>query len=307
MTLSFGAACSDQEPPDWLGAPTTTEADTASSAAGPPAFPGPGSVMFDGFVVPQGLRVFGAVFPSPWETYREIAPESSWHAAFLVDGDPRVAVDDFLDQAVAQGLQVRSDCTLQPGGVGCMADARRMVDGYEQEQISFSVRRDAERQESYISYVRWPPALYPEDRSPWGQDQTDRWTPAAPLEFPPEEVSFGSPAAGEPLADEQHSYGGPSIVVAEGSQVVGPVLLDLCATGGFDALVHIPGDIEPVLADYTAQFAAWDWEEPDVERETIQGVDVIRMGIYESGGGNLSFEAVVGDDGSWATIERCND
>lgn len=305
VTVTFGSACSDQEPPDWLGSPATTPASTEPT--GPPVLAGPGSAMFDGFVVPEGLRVLGAVFPSPSGIYRDVPPESSWHAPFLVDGDPRVAVDDFLDQAVAQGLQVRSDCNLQPGGVGCLADARRMVDGFEQEQISFSVRRDAEHQEGYISYVRWPPALYPEDRSPWGQAQTDRWTPATPLEFPAAEVALGELEVGEPFAAEQQTYDNPNVVLADGSQLVGPVVEDLCATGGFDALLYIPGDVEPVLADYSAQFSAWDWEDPEVERETIQGVDVIRMGIYESGGGNLSFEAVVGDDGSWATIERCND
>lgn len=150
-------------------------------------------------------------------------------------------------------------------------------------------------------------ALRPEDRSPWGQPQTDRWTPATPLAFPPADVPVGVLETGQPFAAEQHTYDNPNVVLAEGSQLVGPVVEDLCSTGGFEALLYIPGDTEPVLADYTAQFSAWDWEDPEVARETIQGVDVIRMGTYESGGGNLSFEAVVGENGSWATLERCND
>lgn len=78
---------------------------------------------------------------------------------------------------------------------------------------------------------------------------------------------------------------------------------------GFSALLFIPGDIDPVVADYEAQFATWPFPQQETHRDTFQGIDTVSVSAGGEGGGDLRFEAVIGEGGepSWARLSRCED
>lgn len=140
-------------------------------AEGVPPLPGPGTELLDGFVVPEGSQLLGPVFPFPQGTYAGQLPESAWSASLVVDGDPRVVVDDFLDQAVTAGLEVKSNCEVGPRRATCSAHARRVVAGFDEEQVFFQVGRSASALGGTIDYQRWPPGLVPEGRGRWDDAQ----------------------------------------------------------------------------------------------------------------------------------------
>jgi hypothetical protein len=271
-----------------------------------PPLPGPGTELLDGYVVPEGAELIGGLRVGPQLIYDEHEPESSWYARWVVDGDPRPVIDDLLDQAVAAGLDVRSNCETRNQTLACSGRARRVVDGYEVEQLEFTATRGKHEHGGGVSYQQWAPGVYPQDTAHAFDEADVRWSDGPPFDPPALIVEGHYPEVGESLVDHPLPPDTP-LTVAEGTVVAEPVVADAC---GFTALLYVPGDIEPVVEHYREQFAAWEAEfGPDVERTTDRGIETIRFGASELGGLDLHFEAVVGreGEGNWATVSRCDD
>jgi hypothetical protein len=276
-----------------------------------PLLPGPGEPLLDGYVVPEGAQLLGEVFPFDQLVFDGHHAESSWTASFVVAGDPRIPLDDVLDQARSDGMETRSNCIVRPEQVDCQARARKVIDGFLEGEVVFRVTRGPTSQSGGISYQRFAPGVRPVDGSfipgVWDDPQDEHWTPSPPASFPPAEVPGRRPGVGEPFAEDQQGVD-PLIVVPEGTVVALPVAEDTCATGGFDAVLFIPGDLAPVVADVEEQFSD-GFSDAEVTRARVQGIRTVQVSSYQSGAGGLSFDAVVSRDGSggWARIGRCND
>jgi hypothetical protein len=291
--IALAAGCSADHRPDAL-------------APDLPPLPGPGTELLDGYVVPEGAERLGGVYPFAELVYAGHLPESSWSVSFVVDGDPRVPADDVLDQARAAGLETRSNCEVTSERVMCQVLARRLVNGYLEDELTFRADRGPESASGGMFYQRFGPGIRPANGpGVWDDPQDEHWAPVTPMSFPPVEAEPGHfPESGEPFTDEPDVE--PGIVVPDGAIVATPVADDCC--GAYSALLYIPGDIEPVVADIEEQFGRWQYFETSTERQTIQGIDTVQvLAASGEGGGQLTFQLVVDDSGSWARIQRSPD
>jgi hypothetical protein len=179
-----------------------------------------------------------------------------------------------------------------------------VVDGFELDQLDFALTRNTRSHGGSISYQRWAPGIYPQNgRHPF-DDAGVRWSGEPPFDPPPLRTVGTYPRVGQPFPDPNHLE--PPLTVAEGAVVARPVVGEAC---GFDALLLVGGDLEPVVQHYREQFDDAVGEEVRVDRFEDHGVEMTRVLASEPGGTDLHLEAVAGGDGqpNWVWLSRCED
>jgi hypothetical protein len=208
----------------------------------------PGSPRGDGFDVPPGTRLVGAVLPDdPATGYPNVSWRRAWTALLLVRGDASAAVDALLTQAARHGLPTE-DPTMSCYEYGCSVGAARP-----------SVGRDRPGVSRGLSIVLSPRAslLRVEYRDP------DPSAAAQPVPAP-QPVRFERaalepvrlPRAGSVLNLTLNSE---SVRVQPGSTVLAPPFCDACFGG--DLVLMRPGHGRRVLDGYaraTRKLNAWE-------------------------------------------------
>jgi hypothetical protein len=256
--------------------------------------PGPGTELGGGFVVPEATRLVGPI-PSKGD---------EWVVDLVLDGDPRDAADDVVQQATAAGFGVDAQCSVVPRRTFCSVRGLRTEGEWVLEDVYFQLERSsggaAYRAGGTYGHTSWPPGANEVGRGVAGLVLDLAPLPRPPL--PPADPVPDLPNAGEPIAGPDQLIG-PEIVVAEGSEVVVPIQPSRCPTGGFDAHLVITGDVDTVVDAYQTQFE--DWGEEEVSR--LANAGRVRLSTFDLGGGDITFEVVLGGDPVWATLSRCND
>jgi hypothetical protein len=288
--------CSD-DPPDWL----------AERQPGGVELPGTGAELHEGLVVPDGARLLGTVFS---DAYGDTPPEENWTASLFVDGDPVEVMAQLTDQAQALGLEASYECGISDsefdGGLWCVLDAHRDVDGLRYEWLTGELRRTTATSIAYSNHANLRYSRWPQGTDLGVGERT--LTPPGTLQVPAAATPPAIPSEGQLVAAEEDFRGYPLVEVVPGSTVVAPVETDICATGGFAAFLLITGDVEEVVRSYARQIDSDDLELTETRAE-LDGRPTIRAYVDESGGGDLTLDVVVGegDEPTWARLSRCND
>lgn len=292
VVAALAAACSDD------GGPESPEALSS--------LPGPGTELGFGFVVPEATRRVGPV--------HEVgqAPTSpadeSFAARLVLDGDPRAAANDLVEQAVAHDLDVQVHCGRSERLLTCDARGLRVEDRRVYERLSLYLTLALEGAREYragghVVFERWEDGI-PDDRGrPPDLSQPPDPLPVEPL--PPPADPPDLPRPGEAFAPDDDLGVGEDLVVSAGSEVVVPVEGSGCVTGGFEASLVVTGDPGSVMADYEAQLDPLvdDMSRADTpDRLRLHGGSVGGFGV------TISIDRRPdGDEPVWATVSSCND
>jgi hypothetical protein len=308
VVLALGAAGCASESGGNAGSDSVDGAPVVASAV-----TRPGGELPDGFTVPPGTVLLGAVERTGIRSMvnGEPVPERGWRALLLVHGDLYRVLDDVRAQAARSGMPASlmpTGCTTYPGVLECRVDAHSP--GFVEHPargagLSALVTRGpggAGRPPTshlLLSYSEVQPATArkPLDAPP----AIDRTEPVPP--FPDHWPALLQPG------DRFGSISGESWVVEDGTRLVGPPSYTaVCATGGFDAVFEVTGDAEHVVDRYARQFAHAGFSGV----RAPFGDDVPGTGpsarYTQPGGGEVSAVTVAGAGGHrFLWLSRCND
>jgi hypothetical protein len=293
----LAASCSDDPQADGLAADISE-------------LPGPGAELGNGLVVPEDALLLPPVHAAAPYVGPDIEHET-WAADLVLDGDPRVVVNDLVAQLRDRGTAVRFGCSTSARGIDCFVNGRRSEDGRVQEEVRLQLERSAADEGRYRSggrllVTRWPgPGIGHPNPVPGGQDDPElELDPLPPAPTPPE-----VPDVGEAFPEVELLPTG--LVVAEGSAVVTPIREFGCEDGGFVAPLVVTGDPDAVMDDYEAQFDRRDWALLQRTEDEFRGQRVIDLSAYYGDASlELSITVSEGDGPSWGRLRNdvpCSD
>jgi hypothetical protein len=278
-------------------------ADDGGRGASPVELPGPGTPLRDGFEVPAGTRLLGAVGPGG------AVGGTGWAAQFFVEGDGRATLVELVEELEDRGLQLRGGCYPQEeSGYAkyCTIGASREVDGFVRERVDVTLLRSvADADQGYashlwIAYARWPAGT----REARYQGQRPfRGLGAFPEPAPPPPI----PAVDEPVPQSPYTEDQVFRVVP-GTRVTSPVrTLDIC-NGGFEAHLQVTGDLDAVVEETRRRFEELrNVDDTSVEDGGGDGHDTLT--VVGEGDASARMEVTVGDgdEPTWATVSYCTD
>jgi hypothetical protein len=273
----------------------------------------PGGELPDGFTVPPGTVLLGAVQRTGIRSTLngEPVPERGWNALLLVNGDPYDVLEDVRAQAAHNGMPASlmpTGCTTYPDVVECRVDAHSP--GFVQHPArgaglsALVTRGPGGSSRPPMSHLRLsysevqPSEARKPVAAPPAVDRTE------PVRLFPDDW----PAPLQP-GDRFGSISGETWVVEDGTRLVGPPSYTaVCATGGFDAVFEVTGDAERVVERYARQFAHAGFSGV----RAPFGDDVPGTGpsarYTQPGGGEVSAVTVDGSGGRrFLWLSRCND
>jgi len=279
---------------------------------------GPGTVIADGFFVPDGAVLIGAPLPIGPIGYMNGVEEidDGWVAYLVVPGDPRDVIDQLRTQAADVGLSMRPVAASQhPEGSG---DSFCQRDDAAYYCLGFASAEDpADTPTLTAEFHRRPsrgaaPAQS-QMRLTYSDTVSDQQRP--PLEFFREVGPSDSPLGPEPPAvpltwaplpvvGEPFGLGGSNDLDLEaGSELLMPLMLGSvieCGTSSYTALLAVTGDPDATVQGYIDQTVGPDSEAEPTGR-TYDGVDDARLTVRDVswvGGGGFTFGVVERPDTS---------
>ena len=235
-------------------------------------------------------------------------PETVAEADLLLTG-PLLDVHQALKrQALDAGMELGAGCSTAPGATTtCRFNAQRVEGGRVVGEVNVLIEQTSTLEGGYsnhasIRHAGWRPGAGPDAGGLGG---------LVPLEDVPAAAAPPDvPGVGEPIAEDQVAYENPDVIVAEGSEVLGPVKTYTECTGGFVAHLVVTGEPDVVVADYERQLDEWtnfqDGDGPTTQ--VFRGHETLHDSRYASGGGDLTMDVVYGDEEpTYLRLSRCND
>ncbi|SOC50520.1 hypothetical protein SAMN05660748_3270 [Blastococcus aggregatus] len=254
--------------------------------------------LADGFEIEPGSGLVGTVFPSG---------DEGLHVFLRVDEDMERVFEGYARQAGELGYPVTAP-GWWPDGQWCSDDPERWNSSVG-EDTPFEVECSAYG--SDIDESDGPPyrsmslrGLAEPDGSGYleisgGEFSGAPTAPRSPVEDGPVAPLTDAEVVAPDLAVNEDD----PLLIVEGSELVFDPFPSTCATGGWEAMIRVTGDLLPVMRGYAEQIDAMR----AFSRAEVVG-DEDQPSVYSSaaGGGDLYAVGVAGDP-SYILLGRCND
>ncbi|HEX5946882.1 MAG TPA: hypothetical protein VFY82_11420 [Acidimicrobiales bacterium] len=303
---------------------------TAGSGAddGEPADPVAPASLAPGFTVVEGTELIGAPIPAGGLVLDGTdVVDDGWWATLILDGDPVEIVGEYLDQAVAAGLD---DGDPRPAACDWMADRQvacttavaRTPDAADPRSLEIRAVRGEVSGEP-VSHLRLRYSTLP-DR--WGSlpSVSEEVTPSsggaggegegegvAPPEPPDDWPTL--PEAGDPF---DRAWAGLGVLdVVPGSVLVAQPAFGLgCDSTDWSAVLRVEGDPDTILQQYVDQFRSVEPPLPMEEPATFDIGDGTTLTTVHGQVLTGSFAATLSlvtdpatDAPAWLAIESCTE